>query len=745
MKMTRIVIALAIALTGITAAVATNDAPDGLPETFTFTAPQPGDQATFHFTRQYEGEEASQPLIAAKAAVGPWAPTWNSHGQVEQAQITRYAHAAYVDDDGLTSFHREDTTERLEWGLHVAGRMAANTAGNAVWTGSFNSQTQQTSDAYQGIVPAEQTVVNSFDSRAFPREGRLVKNCLMETLEGTLDLTGTVGSDAFCMLDLPWLDERITYTTGNVLGNRDGYLGGYLLKWDLTPLAAVETPFGSGIRFQVDDLPIFPVYAAGIPFPVQIEAAHSKEPFLDRIYLTEFTNIETAKPEAVTQLPAIAMRPAKPWGPDDVGTDLEFKPSEAWQAALDHPDGLLAGFLAAHPEAFTEAAKSGPQFSQSTTGDAMVIQWQFQLRDGDTRMAFTISPSSSDDDPLNLVTARTYEVEETTPEVFLNDLTEMPAKLPSLASLQRQMAAATGLSGLDWSWEPGCDAWVQAYCEPEEIGLRITGQDQTGDQEQSLDPEGPALVTEGRADLATMNWYPDGRIRSFVDSDYTRNHRLGAVVMAPPAEATEPAQEVTVEAGPITPRSLAIGGGAILAALAVYFWPTLKTAALGLFSRIQGAQSLDHPMRAQLAASIGADPGIHFQDLVRLSGAGRGATEHHLRKLVETGQVLRHDAGGYVCFFPKKTDRRIMAAAPALRSDTARQVWATIVAQPSTAPAIDRPQAVFAVAHRSQEGGGALGGRLLGQGVELAFGGEIGVDQPLGPTAARHGGNQRAP
>jgi predicted transcriptional regulator len=103
---------------------------------------------------------------------------------------------------------------------------------------------------------------------------------------------------------------------------------------------------------------------------------------------------------------------------------------------------------------------------------------------------------------------------------------------------------------------------------------------------------------------------------------------------------------------------------------------------LGLFSRVTPDAALDHPARRRLCAAIEASPGIHLQELVRVTGSGRSTIEHHLDKLVDTGLVQRRVAAGYACYFPARTDRRVMAAAPALRSATARNILEVALAEP---------------------------------------------------------------
>jgi predicted transcriptional regulator len=68
-------------------------------------------------------------------------------------------------------------------------------------------------------------------------------------------------------------------------------------------------------------------------------------------------------------------------------------------------------------------------------------------------------------------------------------------------------------------------------------------------------------------------------------------------------------------------------------------------------------------------------------------GGGKGAVEHHLRKLVDAGLVVRHQGPGYTCFFPPRTDHRVAAVAGVLKSASARRVLAAVQARPGLSSA----------------------------------------------------------
>ncbi len=182
------------------------------------------------------------------------------------------------------------------------------------------------------------------------------------------------------------------------------------------------------------------------------------------------------------------------------------------------------------------------------------------------------------------------------------------------------------------------------------------------------------------------------------------------------------------------PGAAAVAGLSFLAVLAsalYYFWPALKGAGLGLFSRTRDDELLEHPRRAQIQQLVQAEPGIHFQDLARRLNLGRGNLEHHLRKLVAAGLLSKVPSNGYTCYFPKGTvDRRLMAAAPLLRSEGGRAVLDAVREQPGRsgrelAAALGLSQSTVSYHLRRLEEAG------------LVFGGGAGVRlSPLGEQAA---------
>lgn len=93
--------------------------------------------------------------------------------------------------------------------------------------------------------------------------------------------------------------------------------------------------------------------------------------------------------------------------------------------------------------------------------------------------------------------------------------------------------------------------------------------------------------------------------------------------------------------------------------------------------------ALDHPLRLAIVDLARTQPGIHFTELKREIGTGRGNLEHHLRVLLGAGLVREAKAGGYRCFFPpQEASAETMATASAVKTDRAQQILAVLRSRP---------------------------------------------------------------
>jgi DNA-binding transcriptional ArsR family regulator len=165
---------------------------------------------------------------------------------------------------------------------------------------------------------------------------------------------------------------------------------------------------------------------------------------------------------------------------------------------------------------------------------------------------------------------------------------------------------------------------------------------------------------------------------------------LGIVQRAPPvmsAPAATPLAEPSVPAGALLAAAslgavAAASAGPALAPrlgfLRRLFWLPLA----GLFTRLKGSELLEHPVRNQILQLVEAQPGIHYQALVRTVEKGNGVLEHHLRMLTQGGLLRERAANGYTCYFPMGMDRRLMDVHAVLKSDVAREMLDRMVRHP---------------------------------------------------------------
>jgi len=120
---------------------------------------------------------------------------------------------------------------------------------------------------------------------------------------------------------------------------------------------------------------------------------------------------------------------------------------------------------------------------------------------------------------------------------------------------------------------------------------------------------------------------------------------------ATPPKSAQPLGNVPVSALPGIPVSLwawilgATALGALFAALA-----RRRHFAILLFSRWAGTPP-DHKTRSLLLEAVESHPGIHFNELARLVGKGRGAVKHHMAIMERAGQIRTVKDGPYLCIY----------------------------------------------------------------------------------------------
>lgn len=101
-----------------------------------------------------------------------------------------------------------------------------------------------------------------------------------------------------------------------------------------------------------------------------------------------------------------------------------------------------------------------------------------------------------------------------------------------------------------------------------------------------------------------------------------------------------------------------------------------------LFSRLHPEMLRNHPTRSRMLDLIEAQPGIHFEALVRAAGVARGVGRHHLEILVHSGMVTREKAGKYVTLSVTGAAKGPPGVGGLLKSEGARRLLEAIASNP---------------------------------------------------------------
>lgn len=147
--------------------------------------------------------------------------------------------------------------------------------------------------------------------------------------------------------------------------------------------------------------------------------------------------------------------------------------------------------------------------------------------------------------------------------------------------------------------------------------------------------------------------------------------------------ARGPAAAVVVGVGSTVAAAIA------LAALARRRWWLLAA----LYSRLPRERILDHPVRRAMTEAIRARPGIPRAVLQRALALADGQVDHHLRRLVQTGIVVKVERGGQRLLYLAGTDAPadadlaadVAAALAARTAATAREVASMVGLSPQHA------------------------------------------------------------
>lgn len=182
-------------------------------------------------------------------------------------------------------------------------------------------------------------------------------------------------------------------------------------------------------------------------------------------------------------------------------------------------------------------------------------------------------------------------------------------------------------------------------------------------------------------------------------------------VQPPPLQAASAATAQLAGQAVATAGAVAGAGlltGALLAFAGRWLMP--------LFSRIEGNQVLDNPVRARVHDAVVQDPGLSLEEVRARAGIAWGTAVHHLRRLEDTGLLVSVAQGARRRYFAANTaasGRRAQVAA--LAQPTARRVAECVRHQPG----VDQSALCAALGLRNPAASKHLH-RLAAQGLVLA-------------------------
>lgn len=469
-------------------------------------------------------------------------------------------------------------------------------------------------------------------------------------------------------------------------------------------------------------------YQAGVPYPVRLDFKDGTDD--EQTWtMTGFTRgtqplVVGPVPPRTTPSPILEGATDR-YGPALDGFDTEFTIPQAVQRAIDESQPV-ADFAAAHPDWFVRAGS----YEERDEDGAVTGSWFLRMRGDADEIWFDVpSPSGEATSPvpspviLALDAAQRAAGMESGGVHVWSD--SFPPEEPAWPAECRNLSLPTiGSLAQRWSQmeqRPVAEAnayGFDTYCFNTDDEANPYFQVLVGDARTivaSAPQSGPLEDQQSSNTTQVLRMVAvdeDGELTLETTETATSRSSWGA--LQSPAEQGEgqaiETEDATVWATPSGPVAASITIVSVLVGLAYWLWPTLKLGPMALFSRLRTPDLLQHPVRLELVQRIEAQPGVHYQDLVRAVGKGKGAVEHHLRKLQEGGLVKSLATGGYTCYFPVAFDRRLAAATPALKSEGARALMAAIQATPGASAghlAIATGLSPAAVSHHLQRLGAA--------------------------------------
>lgn len=441
------------------------------------------------------------------------------------------------------------------------------------------------------------------------------------------------------------------------------------------------------------------------PYPDRLAFQAGTEDSSDLYYVMNLVSFErgtaplpdSGEVQDTEAAPAVQEGPWHPWGPDASGIDHPFTAGDAWEVARDNGTDRgncsLQSFLRENPQAYVHRAR----YDERVYDHRTTRTWNLRVTGGNDTLSLGVArvdepptgiwPPFEESEPPDRETTYHVKCNGGDGSLVLGSLPpRAPERGPTVASMMARWQAyasdeVASAGANAWSFRVrSCSSTPAEACDVEVSAGRVHGSTQGG---TVLNVE-----REDRHEFSLLI-VDEGRTTRYIERTSRERSQTTPTADDGPSD---PEPNATIDAASMRtpvwslPPGVAAGVGilGVIAAVLYWAWPVLKHGGVSaLYTRIRRPEALDHPVRQAMVDLVREEPGIHRQEIVRRLDLGKGAARHHLKKLVELGLLSRHDSQGYACYFPAGAiDRRVMAAAPALRSGSARRILEAIVGEP---------------------------------------------------------------
>lgn len=388
-------------------------------------------------------------------------------------------------------------------------------------------------------------------------------------------------------------------------------------------------------------------------------------------------------------LPPVVMTTAPAWGIDDHGIDHPFPLSEAWDDAMTDPRWEdFKRFVDQRSDAYVAST----WFWEMVRDGHIERQWHIEVAAGEDAVSACpsrTSPGARDaEGPALLPLDGFTPVTGCGSDMHPDDRAEyiIPKERPTVASMRQIWDRLAPIMGTDL---PPLDYGARVMADSDgQVSEEYRIGTDTSDLPDASLVLSPVAPIDRVRHIYSIRFDEEGRLAVISSGRY--DDRFGPATESDDGGGPAPAEArpaTAVRGWSLPPGEQAVVVGLFALGLALIYWlfPTLKQFAMGAyFSRIERPRVLDHERRARILEIVQAEPGIHSEDLRRRTGLAQGTLQHHVRKLVETGVLVRRRAGRYTCYHaPGAAGVRGLETEAVGRSAAARRILAALEDDPS--------------------------------------------------------------